>query len=63
MRYSTSTCDRAAYAVPCVTAAPKPVPIDPFRESCRAMDKAVLKVDHFEAIYRLKKEIEGDDMR
>ncbi len=33
--------------------------VDPLKRAGRAIDKAVLKIDHFEAIYRLEKKIEG----
>jgi len=37
----------------------KSIVVDPMTIAQRAVDKSVLKIDHFEAIYRLKKEIEG----
>jgi hypothetical protein len=38
---------------------PSLVEADPFKKAARALDKAVWKIDHFESIYKLPKEVEG----
>ncbi len=38
---------------------PEPMPTDHHTRALRAMGRAALKLDHFQAIYRLEKKYEG----
>jgi hypothetical protein len=49
-----------AYPVQTVTdTPPKSIPVDPFKQAIRAIDKCVLKRDHTSDSYMKKKEIDG----